>query len=220
MENNGILKIIAECEEEKDLGVVFDGSLNFDSHIQKAINKANQMVGLIKRSFAFLDKDTLIQLYKSLVRPHLEYGNLIWHPYLKRQSVAVEKVQRRVTKLLYECEHMTYSQRLTYLRLPSLKGRRYRGDLIEMFKIFHNVDDVNFDRLFSLSKSEITRNREGKLYLQHCNTNKRKNSFANRVIHPWNALPKSLKFAKDTNTFKNLLDSNKKLQSYFYDFDE
>ena len=71
--------------------------------------------------------------------------------------MAIEKVQHRVTKLLHECEHMIYSQRLIYFGLPSLQGRRYRGDFIETFKSFHNhdnVDDVNFDRLFSLSKSD------------------------------------------------------------------
>lgn len=220
MNNNGVLSSIPVCQEKKDLGVVFDESLNFDSHIQKAVNKSNQMVGLIRRSFAYLGKETLLQLYKSLVRPHLEYGNIIWYPFLKRQSIAVEKVQRRVTKLLQECGHMTYSQRLQYLSLPSLKGRRYRGDLIEMFKIFHNLEDVSFENLFSLSKSDITRNSEGKLFLMHSNTNKRKFSFANRIVQPWNALPTSYKFAKDTNTFKNLLDSDKKVKPHLYYFDE
>ena len=218
MENNGVLSNIPVCTEEKDLGVVFDEFISFDSHIQKAVNKANQMVGLIKRAFTYLDKETLLLLYKSLVRPHLEYGNIIWSPYLKRQSIAIEKVQRRVTKLLHECEQLTYSERLDYLDLPSLKGRRYRGDLIEMFKIFHNLEDVNFDNHFSLSKLDITRNSEGKLFIKHSNTNKRKFSFTNRIIQPWNALPTTYKFAKDTNTFKNLLDNDKTLQSQFLQF--
>ena len=68
------------------------------------------MIGLIKRTFTYLNKDILLKLYKSLVRPHLEYGNIIWYPLLKRQSKAVEKVQRRATKLLKECKNMTYDQ--------------------------------------------------------------------------------------------------------------
>ena len=63
---------IVKYEEEKDLGVIFDCKLSFDVHIQSAISKANKIVG--RKSF--------ILLYKSLVRPHLEYAK-IWFPYLK-----------------------------------------------------------------------------------------------------------------------------------------
>ena len=66
------------------------------------VNKANQMIGIIKRTFTFLDKDILLKLYKAIVRPHLEYGNTVWFPRLKRQSIVIEKVQRRATKPIYE----------------------------------------------------------------------------------------------------------------------
>jgi len=94
---------IEKCEEEKDIGVIFDEKLLFDKHMDSSINKANRMLGVIKRTFSFINKDTFLKLYKSMVRPHLEYGNIIWHPLLKRQSSAIEKVQRRATKLLKEC---------------------------------------------------------------------------------------------------------------------
>ena len=71
---------IAKCEEEKDLGVTFDKNLLFDRHIMHIVNKANQMIGILKRTFTFLDKDSLLKLYKAIVRPHLEYGNTVWFP--------------------------------------------------------------------------------------------------------------------------------------------
>ena len=71
------------CDNEKDLGVIFDNKLSFDLHIQTAINKANSRIGIIRRSFDFLDKEIFLNLYKSLVRPCMEYGNVIWSPYLK-----------------------------------------------------------------------------------------------------------------------------------------
>eukprot|EP00745_Piridium_sociabile_P009045 TRINITY_DN1619_c0_g1_i5.p2 TRINITY_DN1619_c0_g1~~TRINITY_DN1619_c0_g1_i5.p2 ORF type:complete len:111 (+),score=1.42 TRINITY_DN1619_c0_g1_i5:2684-3016(+) len=94
------------------------------------------MIGIIKRTFLYLDKATFLKLYKAMVRPHLEYGNIIWYPHLKRQSIAVERVQRRASKLLPECADMPYVKRLEYLNLHSLKGRRIRGDLIEVFFFF------------------------------------------------------------------------------------
>ena len=58
------------CEEEKDLGITFDSNLNFDKHISNVTKKSNQMLGLIKRTFTYMDKDMFLKLYKALVRSH------------------------------------------------------------------------------------------------------------------------------------------------------
>lgn len=210
---------LLECEEEKDLGVIFDSKLSFDPHIQMKIGKANQMVGMIKRAFSYLDKDTFMLLYKAIIRPHLEYGQLIWYPYLKRQKIAIERVQRRATRMLSDCFDMTYRERLKYLQLPSLNSRRDRGDLIEMYKMYHGIIEVDFKNLFQKSKTDVTRNPEGKLFPTSPRTNTRKFSFAIRIISPWNALPRSLKFATNTNMFKNHLDTYPKFMQTKYDFD-
>ena len=71
---------LSGTDSEKDIGVTFSNNLKFDKHINNIISKANQMTGIIKRSFKYMDKDMFIKLYKSIVRPHLEYANVIWHP--------------------------------------------------------------------------------------------------------------------------------------------
>ena len=211
---------ISECDVEKDLGVTFDGQLKFDAHINRIVGKANQVLGMVKRAFSLPDKHTFLKLYKTFIRPHLEYANVIWCPHLKRQSIVIERVQRRATGLLEECKGMTYGERLNYLGLHSLKGRRKRGDLIQMFKIFHGYDDVDIGTLFTLSPVNFTRNSEGKLFVQHARTNIRKFSFAARVINPWNALPTNVKYAKTINEFKNQIDKLPHLQNDFYCYDE
>ena len=201
------------------MGVVFDKSIKFDIHIQKAVAKGNQILGLIRRSFDYIDKDMFLKLYTALVRPHLEYGNVIWHPHLKRQSIILEKVQQRATRLVKECRDMSYNQRLQYLNLPSLKGRRVRGDLIQTFKILKNIDDIASENLFVKSLVTKTRNSEDKLYLSHCKTNLRKFCFTNRVIKHWNVLSPIIKSAPDLNKFKNLLDDDTKFRISFFDDD-
>ena len=64
--------------EEKDLGVLIDSKLSFEQHIASKVNKANSLVGLIRRSFEFLDGDMFRRLFTSIVRPHLEYANAVW----------------------------------------------------------------------------------------------------------------------------------------------
>ena len=215
---NDVFEEIKSVSEERDLGVVFDCSLNFDSHIQKIISKANQMLGIIKRAFSFMDRDIFLRLYKSFVRPHLEYANVIWCPYLKRQSILIEKVQRRATKLLKECQNLTYTERLKYLNLHSLKGRRVRGDLIQTFKIINRLEDINPNTFFTFVQSN-TRNQEAKIYVKQCRTNKRKFFYSNRVANNWNALPTQIKFAQNINSFKNQVDKHPKFLELFYDFD-
>jgi len=144
MKVNGEDKQILISEEERDLGVTFDKSLSFDPHIQNSINKANKMIGIIKRTFSYLDKDIFGKLYKAMVRPYLEYANTVWYPALKRQSIIIEKVQRRATKLVKDCYCMSYEERLKYLGLHSLYGRRVRGDLIQTYRMYNGIDDVKW----------------------------------------------------------------------------
>ena len=89
-----------------------------------------------------------------------------------------------------------------------------------MYKIFHGCDDIELHDLFSLSPVNNTRNSDGKLFVKHARTNKRKYSFSLRVTNPWNALPSSVKFAKTINEFKNRIDKLPQLQENLYGFDE
>jgi len=73
----------------------------------------------------------------------LEYANTVWSPYKQYLIEEVEKVQKRATKLVHECKHLPYAERLKYLKLPTLKYRRHKGgDMIETYKITHGLYDT------------------------------------------------------------------------------
>ena len=84
---------LEDVDEEKDLGVIIDKDLKFHRQAAAAIKKANSSLGIIKKSFTFLDEEMLTLLFKSLVRPHLEYGNIIWGPFYKGDAEDVERVK-------------------------------------------------------------------------------------------------------------------------------
>ena len=74
--------MLENVNEKKDLDVIIDNQLKFHMHTSAAVKKANTILGLIKRSFDASDEDTLPLLFTSMVvRPHLEYGNIIWGPH-------------------------------------------------------------------------------------------------------------------------------------------
>ena len=86
--------LLDHSTEEKDLGVFVDTKLKFSNHIAQKISKANNILGIIRRTFTYLDKSTLLQLYTSLVRPHLEYANPVWNPLYVKDIISIENVQR------------------------------------------------------------------------------------------------------------------------------
>ena len=101
---------------------------------------ANRVLGMINRHFQNKSKDIILPLYKSLVRPHLEYCVQAWCPHLRKEVKLIENVQHRATRMITELHGKTYEQRLLALKLTTLETRRLRGDLIEMFKILKGFD--------------------------------------------------------------------------------
>ena len=179
-------------DEEKDLGVIIDKDLTFSKHISKQVNKANQVLGAIKHTFSALDNTTFLLLYKSLVRPHLECATVIWNPRYKRDKDALERIQRRATKLLKGLSELSYGERLRALNLPTLEYRRQRADIIETFKILKGLDHAVCDRecktcgncLVKNSIYKSTRGHSMKLHAQH-HPGIREHFFVSRVTSTW-----------------------------------
>jgi len=71
--------------------------LKFHKYIANCVNKASRMLGLIRKTFTLLDETTVPRLFTAMVRPHLEYGTVIWHPRYRGDKLEFEKVQRMAT---------------------------------------------------------------------------------------------------------------------------
>jgi hypothetical protein len=181
-----------------------DDKLKFDIHVEAQVSKANKILGLIRRTFDNLDKDTLTGLYKTLVRPHLEYCNAVVYPQYQKQAKLLESVQRRATKLVPGLKDMEYEKRLEALKLPSLVYRRKRGDMIEVFKYTHNIYKVPMSP-FEMERSN-TRGHSYKIAKKRCQSSLRQNFFSNRVVNLWNSLPEDVVSSDSLNGFKNSLD--------------
>ena len=192
--------------EERDLGVIIDDKLNFDQHIGNIVRKANTVLGLIKRSFRYLNIECFLLLYKSLVRPLLEYSSPVWNPNKVKNIRLLESVQRRATKLVANVSEMSYPRRLKELNLTTLEYRRLRTDIIQIYKIFSGIDDVNYDKFFDLSSTSVTRGHKYKVVKKRCNTNLRKHFFSYRNVDIWNKLPAYIIESDTIETFKTRLD--------------
>ena len=86
--------------------------------------KGTACYGILKRNLRYFDEQPSVNLYKTMVRSHLEYAATVWSPTKKRLIENIEKVKKRAIKMITKCKNMTYEERLRYLKLPTLKFRR------------------------------------------------------------------------------------------------
>ena len=178
-------------------------------------------------NFKHLHASILKLLYKSLVRPHLEYASSVWCPVLKMDIANLEKVQRRATKLVPEISTLSYSERLDHLKLPTLQYRRLRQDLLFVYK--HSKDLITLDTrthcstcqhnpdMFTPSLSQSTRGHNLKIQISH-HTGARNRFLTSRTIPTWNVLNSNTVNAPNINAFKNSLKSDLSMPSKFCAF--
>ena len=199
---------LVKSHVERDLGIQVDTDLKFRKQAASAVAKGSQILSLIRRSFELLDRETLPLLYKTLVRPHLEYGCTIWGPFNRADQKAIERVQRRATKQIAEIRHEPYQERLRQLNLPSLYYRRRRGDMIKVYQIIHSDLDLLPESFFSTARDARTRGHQWKLSKEQAQTRVRRQCFSARVVNDWNALPVAVVTAPTLNQFKAQLDTH------------
>ena len=197
---NGHLIHPSKCE--KDLGVLISDTLQPREHIIKCVKKANKILAMIRHTFTYKTRETILPAYKSLIRPMLEYCQEIWQPHLAKDIDLIESVQRRATKLIYELREMSYDDRLKELGLFKLSARRARGDMITVFKIMNGLMSIDKEKLLTVRHSQTSRTHYKKLIGTHSKCDVRRYTFSQRIVTPWNNLPKVVVEAPNTDSFK------------------
>ena len=194
-------------ETIKDLGIQMSSNLKWNHHITKIVNKAKILSYQITKTFKTRNIWTLLKLFKTYIRPQLDYNTPVWSPHLQQDINAVESVQRRFTKTICRrCNipFTSYEDRLFKLDILSLENRRIQNDVILLFKILHGLSDISFNKFFKLQISNYSlRGPSSKIIpVQTFNNTLWKNSFFERAPRYYNKLPSEISSAKSLNVFK------------------
>ena len=116
--------IISIAKEEKDLGAVIQDNLSTGKHINRIFGETFMMLRNIRMAFHFLDQDMMKKIMTTMIRPKLEYAEVIWSPHKKKHVLKLERIQRIATKLVPELEDLPYEERLKEMHLTTLKRKK------------------------------------------------------------------------------------------------
>ena len=198
---------ISTTECERDLGVLLSSDLKPSAQCNKVASKANSLLGLFKNSFVTRDAKTWSMIYKTYIRPQIEFANSAWFPYRSKDIEILEKVQRRATRIVQNLKGRPYLERYKCLGLTSLVERRARGDMIQRFKITKELDEISWYVTPAVSnprgghrghmRREIVRACDQRHYF-----------FNNRIANLWNSLPDEVVNSTSVNSFKKKLDEH------------
>ena len=206
--------VLESTAAEKDIGVMIQDTLKPSLHCAKTAAKANGVLGQLSRAVLYRDSNTFIRLYLVYVRPILEYCIQAVGPHTAADKLCLEKVQMRAVNLVSNIGKGSYSEKLIKLNLTTLEERRWRGDMIQTWRIMSGKDRVSIGTWFDL---EVDRQREGATTTRNASGHHairprdfqhadRGHFFSNRVVQDYNALPNYVKQATNINSFKNCLD--------------
>lgn len=199
--------ILSPVSHLRDLGITVSCDLSWSTHIRAICDKARQMAGWVFSVFHSRNRDTMILLYKSLVRCHLEFCSPLWNPTKISDIQELESVQRAFSARINAFQHLHYWDRLKKLGLMSLQRRRERFIVLHMWKICHGSTPNELKIRFEYNNRMGLTAKVPPLHKGCALANQTlyENSFGVRGPRIWNCIPADLRAIQRMDTFKSKL---------------
>ena len=196
--------LLEHVDTFKYLGILLSSDLSWSAHVSSICAKAKKIVGLLYRRFSTnVDSQSLLEMYKMLVRPHMEYAAPVWDPHLLKDITKVENVQKFALKMCLKNWDSNYQDLLDLAQMPTLQNRRLYLKLCTLHKIIHGF----FYFPPGVFIPQPSRHCSHTLPLLHqplAHTNAYQGSFVPSTISVWNHLPHDALVTNSSATFKSL----------------
>ena len=179
----------------------------WSDHIVKTCNKTRKLIGMLYRSFyKHSTPSTMLKLYSSFIRPHLEYATAVWDPFLKKDIELLEGVQKFGLKVCTKSWNCSYEELLEQTKLSTLQSRRLQSKLCQLYKV---VNGTTFYPDAPIQLRELTYSsrfvHSHSLVPLQARSSQYQNSFFPSSIKAWNSLPENIASASTVTAFKRHL---------------
>ena len=202
---------VTRNDEHKHLGLILDSKLNFKSHIRQAILKARWGIGMIIYLSKYVSRDVLDQIYKLYVRPHLEYGDIIYHRHdpemLQNFTIRLEQTQYSAALAVTGAWRGTNRQKLyKELGWEGLYNRRWFRRLGHFFNLRRTGAP---DYLYALFPMGITLKYDLRNMHEYeepfSKTKRSSNAYFTNALHEWNLFDETVRNSATLAEFKRKL---------------
>ena len=211
--------VVLRVDSHKHLGLTLDSKLTFLNHVNEKIKATTKAVGILRYLRKYLPLNTLDQIYKMIIRPHFDYGDVIYHipPYINpyNRTITLKPLMDRIEKVQYHAalaitgtwQGSSRNKLYEELGWESLSDRRWLRRLLLLYKIRNNMTPLYLRKNLPRERIPLYCNRSTSYHEFLCNTNKYMNSFFPDVIKSWNNLGSEFHNIVSLNIFKNKLIS-------------
>ena len=209
---------VKSVSEQKHLGLILDSKLTFASHLNEKVKKARMGLGLIKSLSNFLSVKTLDQIYKTYVRPHLDFCDIIYHiPCVTNpfdSSISLNYLMNTLERVQYQCalavtgawKGSSLNKIYDELGWESVTDRRYCRRMFQFYKIQNNLTpDYMKDFVPPPINHRYPTRSEHELYEINCNTDAYRASFYPDCVRCWNRIGPDVRDSPSLNSFKKRL---------------
>jgi len=190
---------IEEKASTKDLGVIMSSTADFKAQIDSIVETVKDLSSWILRSFKSRSRLVMLQLWKSIVIPRLDYCSQLWNPHQTSLINKLEDLQKAYIKNIHGFRHKSYWESLKELGLYSLQRRRERYQLIYLWSILENFvpniqsDEENLIKVQSSAHSRLGRTIQTRPLRNTRFSNLRFNSLPFHGARLFNRLPKNVR---------------------------
>ena len=198
---------VVKVNEQKHLGLILESGLSFEKHLSEKIIKAKKNVGILKHLSKFLPLKSLDQMYKALVRPHLDYCDIIYHiPSIIHQpplGMTLNSLMEKVERIQYQAalaitgawQGSSRSKMYDELGWETLSDRRKCRRVLQIHKIINN-NTLSYlkDKLPPNYREIFSGNIRTTFHAIRCKSNRYMNSFFPHAIASWNIFMEIFKY--------------------------
>ena len=193
---------------QKHLGLLLDNKLNFNDHLNNKISNVNKITGLISRLRPLLPRNTLLTIYKSFARPHLDYADIVYdNPGNFSFIDRLERVQYNAALAITGCIRGTSRDKIyAELGLESLFDRRYCRKMCFFYKIVNGYSPQYLLSILPESYSKSYATRTSHVFRSvKSRTDRFQNSFFPFCVSQWNTLDTEIRNLTSISSFKSAL---------------